>query len=608
MDLWKSVKFQQSRTITKNLLFKSRGFRYHSVLNYFWIDLTVRTTQFHLQTRKETPADAEIISHRLMIRTGMLSRLGSGLYSWTPLGLRVLRKIEKIVRQEMDKAGAMEMIMPTIQPAELWQETGRWDKYGSLLLKIKDRAGRDFCFGPTHEEVITDFARKEIKSYKQLPITFYQIQTKFRDEIRPRFGVMRAREFLMKDAYSFHLNSECLQQTYAKIHQAYCNIFARIGLKYRPVEADSGEIGGTGSHEFHVLADSGEDAIAYSTDSDYAANIEKCAVLAPTSARKEPTQELKVVATPNKKSIQEVADFLALSPKKMIKTLLVEGVEQPVALVLRGDHELNEIKAANLPQVASPLTFLEDEAIVNLAGCEAGSIGVRDLACEIIVDQAVAVMSDFVTGANENDQHLTGVNWDRDAKYSSVADIRNAKVGDKSPDGKGTIKIARGIEVGHIFQLGDVYTKSMNAVVLNEQGKSQPMVMGCYGIGVSRVVAAAIEQNHDEKGIIWPQQIAPFSVVLLPMNRAKSERVKQIADELYAQLRQHGVEVLLDDRKIRPGVMFADAELLGIPHQITIGDRALDDGEVEYKSRKEMQNVRIKHETIVQYVLDLLNK
>jgi len=567
----------------------------------------VRTSQFHLQTRKETPADAEIISHRLMIRTGMLSRLGSGLYTWTPLGLKVLRNIEKIVRQEMDKAGCLEMIMPTIQPAELWQETGRWDKYGALLLKIKDRAGRNFCFGPTHEEVITDFARKEIKSYKQLPITFYQIQTKFRDEIRPRFGVMRAREFLMKDAYSFHLSNDCLKQTYANIHQAYCNIFERIGLKFRPVEADSGEIGGTGSHEFHVLADSGEDAIAYSTVSDYAANIEKCEVLAPTTLRKEPAQELLTLDTLHKKSIQEVSDFLSISPKKLVKTLLVEGVDAPVALVLRGDHELNEVKAANLSQVAKPFTMLNDDEIVKLAGCDAGSIGVKDLNCEIIIDRAVEVMSDFVTGANEDDKHLTGVNWDRDAKFDSVADLRNAKVGDKSPDGKGTIKIARGIEVGHIFQLGDTYAKSMNAVVLNEQGKAQTMTMGCYGIGVTRVVAAAIEQNHDEKGIIWPQQIAPFTVIILPMNMAKSQRVKQVANELYEQLKQAGVEVIIDDRKIRPGVMFADAELLGIPHQITIGDRALDDSEVEYKSRKEMQNTRIKQHEIVDYVTALLN-
>jgi prolyl-tRNA synthetase len=566
----------------------------------------VKTSQFHLQTRKETPADAEIISHQLMLRTGMLSRLGSGLYNWTPLGLKVLRKIEKIVREEMDKAGCLEMIMPTIQPAALWQETARWDKYGDLLLKIKDRAGRDFCFGPTHEEVITDFARKEIKSYKQLPITFYQIQTKFRDEIRPRFGVMRAREFLMKDAYSFHVSNDCLKKTYAIMHQAYCKIFERIGLKFRPVEADSGEIGGTGSHEFHVLADSGEDAIAYSTVSDYAANIEKCEVLAPTQSRQPAQQELKTVDTPNKKSIQEVAEFLKVAPATLIKTLLVAGVDGPLALVLRGDHELNEIKASNLAQVASPLTLLNDEEISAVANCDAGSIGVKDLNCHIIIDRAVEIMSDFITGANENDKHLTGVNWQRDANYQQVEDLRNAQTGDPSPDGQGTIKITRGIEVGHIFQLGDVYTKSMNAVVLNEQGKSQAMTMGCYGIGVTRVVAAAIEQNHDEKGIIWPQQIAPFTVAILPMNMKKSERVKQTAHDLYQQLTDIGIEVLLDDRKIRPGVMFADAELLGIPHQITIGDRSLDEGEVEYKSRKEMQNERIKLSNIVDHIKSLL--
>ena len=566
----------------------------------------LRATQFHLQTRKETPADAEIVSHKLMIRTGMLNRLGSGLYSWTPLGLRVLRKIEKIVREEMDKAGCLEMLMPSIQPAGLWQETGRWDKYGGLLLKIKDRAERDFCFGPTHEEVITDFARKEIKSYKLLPITFYQIQTKFRDEIRPRFGVMRAREFLMKDAYSFHLSTDCLKNTYAIIHQAYCNIFERIGLKYRPVEADSGEIGGTGSHEFHVLADSGEDAIAYSTESDYAANIEKCEVLPPTTERQKPQEELKTVDTPNKKSIAEVSEFLNISPEKLVKTLLVEGVDGPFALVIRGDHELNEVKASNLPQVSSPLTMLDDKSIRAIAGCDAGSIGVKGLNCQIIVDRAVAVMSDFVTGANEDGKHLTGVNWDRDAKFNQVEDLRNIQVGDPSPDGKGTIEIARGIEVGHIFQLGEVYTQAMNAVILNEGGHSQAMTMGCYGIGVSRVVAAAIEQNHDEKGIVWPQQIAPFAVAILPMNMKKSERVKEYAEKLYNELVANGIEVFFDDRPIRPGVMFADAELLGIPHQITIGDRSLDDGEVEYKSRKDMQNTRVKIDEIVNSIKSLV--
>jgi prolyl-tRNA synthetase len=566
----------------------------------------LRATQFHLQTRKETPADAEIVSHKLMIRTGMLNRLGSGLYSWTPLGLRVLRKIEKIVREEMDKAGCLEMLMPSIQPAGLWQETGRWDKYGGLLLKIKDRAERDFCFGPTHEEVITDFARKEIKSYKQLPVTFYQIQTKFRDEIRPRFGVMRAREFLMKDAYSFHLSTDCLKNTYAIIHQAYCNIFERIGLKYRPVEADSGEIGGTGSHEFHVLADSGEDAIAYSTESDYAANIEKCEVLPPTTERQKPQEELKTVDTPNKKSITEVSEFLNVSPEKLVKTLLVEGVDGPLALVIRGDHDLNEVKASNLPQVSSPLTMLDDKSIRAIAGCDAGSIGVKGLNCQIIVDRAVAVMSDFVTGANEDGKHLTGVNWDRDAKFNQVEDLRNIQVGDPSPDGKGTIEIARGIEVGHIFQLGEVYTQAMNAVILNEGGHSQAMTMGCYGIGVSRVVAAAIEQNHDEKGIVWPQQIAPFAVAILPMNMKKSERVKEYAEKLYDELAANGIEVFFDDRPIRPGVMFADAELLGIPHQITIGDRSLDDGEVEYKSRKDMQNTRVKIDEIVNYTKSLV--
>ncbi len=558
----------------------------------------MKTTVFHLVTRKETPQDAEIISHQLMIRTGMIRKLGAGLYTWAPLGMRVLQKVEQIIREEMNAVGGLEMLMPAVQPKKLWQETGRIDDFGGQLLAIHDRAERDYFFGPTHEEVITDFVRNEINSYKQLPINFYQIQTKFRDEIRPRFGVMRSREFIMKDAYSFHLTQESLEQTYQSMKQAYTQIIDRIGLDFRCVLADSGAIGGSGSQEFHVIADSGEDAIMYSDTGEYAANLEKCEAVSLIDERKEATEELNKVSTPGQKTIDELSDFLRVASNQTIKTLLVEGTEKPVALVVRGDHSLNEIKAVNLNAVASPLRMLNDEEIKALTGCDAGSIGVMGLNATVIVDRTVANMSDFICGANENDFHLTGVNWGRDANFDSVEDLRDAMVGDPSPDGVGVLLEARGIEVGHIFQLGNKYSTAMNAVVLNEQGKSQAMEMGCYGMGVTRMVAAAIEQNHDDKGIIWPANIAPFQVAILPMNYLKSERVKRAADELYENLKAQGVEVILDDRKVRPGFMMSDFELLGIPHQVIIGDRSLDENQVEYRNRTDMESLKISRDTI----------
>ncbi len=564
----------------------------------------MRTTDFHLVTRKETPQDAEIISHQLMIRTGMIRKLGAGLYTWSPLGLRVLQKVENIIREEMNAVGGLEMLMPAVQPKELWQETGRIEDFGGQLLAIHDRAERDYFFGPTHEEVITDFVRNEINSYKQLPINFYQIQTKFRDEIRPRFGVMRSREFIMKDAYSFHLNQESLEATYQNMKKAYTNIINRIGLDFRCVLADSGAIGGSGSQEFHVIADSGEDAIMYSDIGEYAANLEKCEAVSLLSERKEASEKLEKVSTPGQKTIDELCNFLAIDSSHSIKTLLVEGTEKPVALVVRGDHSLNEVKAVNLAAVASPLRMLNDDEIKTVTGCDAGSIGVKDLDATIIVDRTVANMSDFVCGANENDFHYTGVNWQRDANFDSIEDLRDAMVGDPSPDGVGTLLVARGIEVGHIFQLGNKYSKAMNAVVLNEQGKAQAMEMGCYGMGVTRMVAAAIEQNHDDKGIIWPASIAPFSVAILPMNYQKSERVKRAADELYANLQAQGIEVILDDRKVRPGFMMSDFELLGIPHQVIIGDRSLDENQIEYRNRTDMESLKISRDTIESMLIE----
>lgn len=567
----------------------------------------MRTSAFHLVTRKETPQDAEIVSHRLMIRTGMIRKLGAGLYTWAPLGLRVLQKVEQIIRQEMNNAGALEMLMPAVQPKELWQETGRIDDFGGQLLAITDRAERAYFFGPTHEEVITDFVRNEVNSYKQLPINFYQIQTKFRDEIRPRFGVMRSREFIMKDAYSFHLSKESLVETYQQMHRAYCRIIEQIGLEYRCVLADSGAIGGSGSQEFHVIADSGEDAIMYSDSGDYAANIEKCEAVGLIEEIAEPTQTMKKIATPTQRTIAEVAKFLQIDNSQTVKTLLVAGVDKPVALVLRGDHQLNEVKANNLAAVASPLRMLNDQEVLEAAGCEVGFIGLKNLDCHIIADKTASKMTDFVCGASENGQHFVGVNWHKDVEYHEVQDLRNAQVGDPSPDGKGVLKMARGIEVGHIFQLGNKYSKAMNAVVLNEQGKSQAMEMGCYGMGVSRMVAAAIEQNHDDKGIVWPLGIAPFSVAILPMNYHKSVAVKKTADELYQQLLDNGIEVILDDRKVRAGFMLADFELIGIPHQLIIGDRALGQGLVEYRDRSTMQTENISLSDAINHLIQQIS-
>ena len=551
----------------------------------------MRTSQYLLSTLKETPANAEVISHQLMLRAGLVRNVASGLYTWLPTGLKVLRKVEKIVREEMERAGALEVSMPMVQPADLWEESGRWDDYGSELLRLKDRHNRDFVLGPTHEEVITKLVSSEVNSYKQLPLNVFQVQSKFRDEIRPRFGVMRGREFLMKDAYSFHLDKECLQKTYQIMFDAYCRIFDRLDLDYRPVIADTGSIGGDASHEFHVLADSGEDDIAFSDASDFAANIEKAEALAPTGERAAPTQALTKVATPNVKTMDDLVACLSVDLKTTVKTLLVVGAtaegeaETVVALVLRGDHQLNEIKAEHLPQVASPLVFASEEQILAAVNCNAGSIGPVGLNIEVIVDRSAAHLSDFVCGANEDDAHLTGVNWQRDCNDISVHDIRNVVAGDPSPCGQGNIEIKRGIEVGHIFQLGRKYAEAMNCAVLNEGGKNQTLTMGCYGIGVSRIVAAAIEQNHDKYGIKWPKAIAPFQVAIVPMNMAKSARVKETAEALYHSLNQAGIEVLFDDRKERPGVMFADHELMGTPLLLIIGERNLDAQQVELKNR-----------------------
>ncbi|NQY36104.1 MAG: proline--tRNA ligase [Alteromonadaceae bacterium] len=551
----------------------------------------MRTSQYLLSTLKETPASAEVISHQLMLRAGLVRNVASGLYTWLPTGLRVLKKVENIVREEMERAGVIEISMPMVQPADLWAESGRIDDYGPELLRLKDRHNRDFVLGPTHEEVITKLVSNEISSYKQLPLNLFQIQTKFRDEIRPRFGVMRSREFLMKDAYSFHLDDECLDRTYKMMFDAYCRIFDRLGLNYRPVLADSGSIGGAKSHEFHVLADSGEDDIAFSDASDFAANVEKAEALAPSGSRPDATQALSTVETPNVKTINELAEFLKVDVKTTVKTLLVlgketEGQTQPIiALVLRGDHQINNIKAEHLDQIATPLTFATDEQVVAAASCNIGSIGPVNLSIPVIVDRSAAHLSDFVCGANSNDQHFTGVNWDRDCTDYTVEDIRNVVEGDPSPCGQGNIVIKRGIEVGHIFQLGGKYAEAMKCGVLTESGKNKLLTMGCYGIGVSRIVAAAIEQNHDKYGIKWPKAIAPFQVAIVPMNMHKSARVKETAQTLYTQLQQAGIEVIFDDRKERPGVMFADHELMGTPVLLIIGERNLDEQKIEVKNR-----------------------
>ncbi len=552
----------------------------------------MRTSQYLLSTLKENPTDAVVVSHQLMLRAGMIRKLASGLYTWLPMGLRVLRKVETVVREEMNAAGALEVLMPAIQPAELWQESGRWEQYGPELLRLKDRHGREFCVGPTHEEVITDLMRNELSSYKQLPINLYQIQTKFRDEIRPRFGVMRGREFTMKDAYSFHSDQASLQETYDRMHQAYCNVFSRLGLNFRPVQADTGSIGGTGSHEFHVLAESGEDDIAFSNVSDYAANVEKAEAIPRETARAAATEDMRLVDTPNAKTIAELVEGFNLPIEKTIKTLVVHAAEEGklIALIVRGDHELNEIKAANLELVASPLVFASEAELRNAIGAGAGSLGPLNLPLPVIIDRSVALMSDFAIGANIDDKHYFGVNWERDLPLPDVADLRNVVAGDPSPDGQGTLEIKRGIEVGHIFQLGSKYSEAMNCTVMGENGKPAILSMGCYGIGVSRVVAAAIEQNNDERGILWSDALAPFQVALVPL-RYENEDVRAATDKLYADLTAAGFEVLLDDRdkKTSPGIKFADMELIGIPHRIVVSDRGLADGNLEYKNRRETE-------------------
>ena len=560
----------------------------------------MKTTQLLIPTQKEAPNDAQIISHQLMIRAGLISKLASGLYSYLPMGVRILKKVENIIREEMDKAGSQEVLMPVTQPAELWQESGRWQEYGPELLRFNDRHGRDFCLGPTHEEVITNLAAQYIRSYKQLPMSFYQVQTKFRDEIRPRFGVMRSREFIMKDAYSFHLDQASLQETYNIMHQTYCNIFDRLGLDYRPVLADSGSIGGDASHEFHVLADSGEDAICFSDESDYAANIEKVA-FEKLHATCTPAAQQESVLTKKKTSIDEVSEFLSIEKSSCIKTLIIKVADGFKALALRGDHELNEIKTHNL---FGEFELASDEDIKSL-GLKKGFIGVKDLPIDLIVDYSASVLCDFVCGANEWDQHLTGVNWS--GVEFSEADLRNAVEGDTSPDGRGKLVIKRGIEVGHIFQLGDKYSKAMNSNVIGEAGKAVTTTMGCYGIGVTRVIAASIEQNHDARGIIFPEAIAPFQVVIVPINYNKSTRVKDLADSLYQQCLEVGIEVLLDDRKERAGIMFADSELLGIPHRIVLSDTHADNGKVEYKARNNSDKVEVDYEQALSFIQSKLN-
>lgn len=568
----------------------------------------MRSSKLLLATLRENPSDAEVISHQLMLRAGMIRKLAAGLYTWLPLGLRAFRKVEKIVREEMDRSGAQEVLMPVVQPAELWEESKRYVLYGPELCRFKDRHDRPFVLGPTHEEVITDLIRQNVFSYKQLPANFYQIQTKFRDEIRPRFGLMRAREFTMKDAYSFHMTQECLQKTYDLMHETYCRIFTRLGLDFRPVQADTGSIGGTGSHEFHVLAESGEDYIAFSNESDFAANIEKAEAVAPATPRPAANAALQLVDTPTQKTIEEVCELLKIAAAQTLKTLIVhanksaEDKTQPlIALMLRGDHSLNEIKAEKLEGVASPLTMASDEEI-RAIGCATGFIGPVGLTIPMIVDRSAAVLADFVSGANQTGKHYIGTNWERDAALTRIEDIRNVLAGDPSPDGKGTIIIKKGIEVGHIFQLGTKYSEALNATVLNEQGKAHTMIMGCYGIGVSRVVAAAIEQNNDANGIIWPDAIAPYHIALVPMMAHKSVRVAETTEKLYTELQQAGFDVLMDDRNERPGVKFADMELIGIPHRVVIGDKGLENAQVEYKGRRDEASQMINLDQLIAFL------
>ncbi len=550
----------------------------------------MRYSEFGLTTLKEVPAEAEIVSHQLMLRAGLIRRLASGLFTWMPLGLRVLRKVEKVVREEMDRAGALELLMPAVQPAELWQESGRWEEYGPLLLRMRDRGERDYCFGPTHEEVITDIARRELRSYKQLPINFYQVQTKFRDEIRPRFGVMRSREFIMKDAYSFDLDEGGMRIAYQKMHAAYTAIFERLGLRFRVVDADSGEIGGSRSQEFHVLADSGEDAIAYCDADGYASNIEMAATEVRPGERPAASQAMEKMETPGARTIEALRKFIGITAEQTLKTLIVEGEQQPVALVLRGDHELNAVKAQKIPGVATPLTMADAETVRRVTGCEPGFAGPIGLHIPVHYDHATASMANFVTGANESDMHYTGVNFGRDIEEPDTVDLRNVVEGDPTPGGTGTLSIARGIEVGHIFQLGSKYSSAMGAKVLDSDGKERILEMGCYGIGVTRIVGAAIEQNHDDRGIIWPEPLTPFNVVLVPINMHRSEAVREAAESLYAELAELGLDVLLDDRDARPGVKFADAELIGIPHRLVISERNLASGEFEYRHRRDSES------------------
>ncbi|PLW84450.1 proline--tRNA ligase [Kineobactrum sediminis] len=570
----------------------------------------MRTSQYLISTQKETPADAEVISHQLMLRAGLIRKLAAGLYTWLPLGLRVLRKVEQVVREEMDASGALEVSMPVVQPAELWQESGRWTEYGPELLRIKDRHQRDFCLGPTHEEVVTDLVRNEVKSYKQLPLNLYQIQTKVRDEIRPRFGIMRGREFLMKDAYSFHIDQASLEETYQVMHRTYSRIFTRLGLDFRPVIADTGSIGGSASHEFHVLANSGEDDIAFSDSSAYAANVEMAEALPAAGERPAPGTNMAEVVTPGIRTIDELAAQLGADPATTVKTLMVAGEEpgELAALVLRGDHQLNTLKAEKLAGVGNPLTMATEEEVRALCGAGFGALGPVGLPTPIIVDRSAAQLADFVCGANRDGIHLTGVNWDRDCPLPRVEDLRNVCEGDPSPDGIGTLQIKRGIEVGHIFQLGRKYSEAMNANVLDENGRSATLAMGCYGIGVSRIVAAAIEQNHDDRGIIWPAVMAPFQLAIVPLNMQKSEIVAECALALYQQLREAGVDVLLDDRNERPGVKFADMELTGIPHRLVIGDRALAEGNLEYKGRRDSDSTMIPRDTALAAILERLQQ
>jgi prolyl-tRNA synthetase len=568
----------------------------------------MRFSEFGLTTLKEVPAEAEIVSHQLMLRAGLIRRLASGLFTWMPLGLRVLRKIEAVVREEMDRAGGLELLMPAVQPAELWRESDRWDKYGPLLLRMTDRHEREYCFGPTHEEVITDVARRELRSYKQLPVNYYQIQTKFRDEIRPRFGVMRSREFIMKDAYSFDADAAGLEASYQKMHAAYTAIFERLGLRFRIVDADSGEIGGSKSQEFHVLADSGEDVIAYCDADNYASNIETAATSPAADPRPAPSMKFEKISTPGARSIESLCEMLKIGAQQTLKTLIVEGTDGPIALALRGDHELNKVKAQKIPGVASPLTLADADSVRKVTNCAPGFAGPIGLDIPVFFDHATASMADFVCGANEVDMHYKGTNFDRDIvrdiTNEETVDLRNVIAGDPTPGGNGTLSIARGIEVGHIFQLGDKYSQAMGATVQVAEGKDCAMEMGCYGIGITRIVGAAIEQNHDENGIIWPDALAPFDVVLIPINMHRSDSLRAAAEELYAELGDMGLSVLFDDRDVRPGVKFADAELIGIPHRLVIGDRGVAAGELEYRHRRDSESRDLKREV----ALELLQK